>query len=206
MGIKAVAFDYGNVISIPQDPRTMERLAAIVGVSEAQARDIVFTGREDWDRGDLSGPEHYRRGFARHGMPEVDASLLNEFMRADLESWANLNEASLRLMEDVRAAGMRTAILSNMPHEFIKTVRECFPIVGMVDAVVFSADHSVVKPDRAIYGILLKELGLAADEVLFFDDMEPNVAAARAVGLRALLWRNPEEGRTMLVEKGVLAR
>lgn len=204
MGIKAVAFDYGNVISVPQDPRTMKRLAEIAAVTEAQARDIVFTGRDDWDRGDLSGPDHYRRGFARHGRVDVDAGMLDEFMRADLESWASLNEGSLSLMEDVRAAGTGTAILSNMPHEFIRIVRERFPIVGMVDVGVFSAEHSVVKPGRAIYEILLRELKLDASEVLFFDDMEPNVAAAREIGMRSVQWKNSADARNVLVEMGVI--
>jgi putative hydrolase of the HAD superfamily len=206
VGIAAVAFDYGNVISVPQDPLAMRRLAAIGGVTEEEARDIAFSGREDWDRGDLSGPDHYRRGFARIGRPSVDAGLLDEFMRADLASWAALNSESLRLMEDVRSSGTRTAILSNMPHEFIRLVRGSYPIVGMADVCVFSAERSVVKPDRTIYDILLRELGLAAGEVLFFDDMEPNVAAARELGMRAVLWRNPEDARNVLIEAGVLKR
>lgn len=206
MGIKAVAFDFGNVISVPQDPEIMGILAAIGDVSEDQARDIAFTGREDWDRGDLSGPEHYRRGFARHGRADVDEGTLNAFMRADLESWANLNDATVRLMEDIQAYGVRTAILSNMPREFIGTVKKRFAIVGKVDAGVFSGEHSVVKPAREIYEILLRELRLDAAEVLFFDDVNTNVEAARAVGMKAVLWENAADARRVLSEMGVLAK
>lgn len=200
MGIKAVAFDFGNVISAPQDTGTMGLLAAIGDVTEEQARDIAFTGREDWDRGDLSGPEHYRRGFARHGRADVDEGILHAFMRADLESWATLNDETASLMEETLAAGLRLAILSNMPREFIGTVRKRFPIVGKAHVGVFSAEHSVVKPAREIYEILLRELGLAGEEVLFFDDVEENVEAARALGIRAVLWKNPEDARKTFLE------
>lgn len=203
MGIKAVAFDFGNVISEPQDPSTIGLLAAIGDVTEDQARDIAFNGREEWDRGDLSGPDHYRRGFARHGK-EADEGVIHAFMRADLESWASLNEESVKLVEAVKAAGFRTAILSNMPREFIGTVRKRFPIVSKVDVGVFSCEHSVVKPAKEIYGILLKELKAEATEVLFFDDMQANIDAARSVGIQAYLWEDAQGARKILCEAGVL--
>ncbi|MFA6507300.1 MAG: HAD family phosphatase [Treponemataceae bacterium] len=203
MGIKAVAFDFGNVISERQDPSTMGLLAAIADVSEEQARDIVFTGREDWDRGDLSGPDHYRRGFQRHGV-EIDEGVLHAFMRADLESWATLNEACVALMEEVKAAGTRTAILSNMPHEFLGSARKRFPVVSKVDVSVFSCEHSIVKPVKAIYEVLLNQLNVPASEVLFFDDMPENIDAAREVGIQAHLWSDAAAARKILHESGVL--
>lgn len=206
MGIKAVAFDFGNVISAPQDPETMGLLAAIGDVSEEDARDIAFNGREDWDRGDLSGPDHYRRGFARLGRSNVDEGTINAFMRADLESWAVINEDSVRLIEDVSSAGLKTAILSNMPHEFISTARRRFPVIGKVDVGVFSAEHSVVKPDPGIYTILLEKLGLRAADVLFFDDVSANVEAALAIGMAAFLWTDAPNARITLRERGILAK
>ncbi len=205
MGINAVAFDFGNVISVPQDPATMERLAAIAGVSEDQARDIAFTGRGDWDGGALSGPDHYRRGFLRHGK-EADDGLLAAFMRADLDSWATLNGETVALMEELIGAGVRTAILSNMPWEFIGTVRERFPIVGKVEVGVFSCEQSMVKPSPGIYRALLEKLALPPEDVLFFDDMEQNIEAARALGIEAHLWTGPAEARAVLASCGVLGR
>jgi len=203
MGIKAVAFDFGNVISVQQDPGTMGLLAAIGGVDEAAARDIAFNGREDWDRGDLSGPDHYRRGFARHGR-EPDEKTLHAFMRADLESWATLDEGTVALMEELLSVGVRTAILSNMPWEFVGTVRERFPVVSKVEVGVFSCEHASVKPAPEIYGVLLEKLALPASAVLFFDDMEANIAAARSLGLDGRLWNGATAARAVLVEAGVL--
>lgn len=203
MSIKAVAFDFGNVISVPQEPETMSLLAAIADVDEAAARDIAFTGRDDWDSGALSGPDHYRRGFLRHGK-DADEGTLAAFMRADLESWATLNDRTVALMEELLAAGVRTAILSNMPKEFIGTVRKRFPIVSKVELRVFSGELGVVKPAPEIYRSLLEKLALPPEAVLFFDDMERNIDAARKLGMAARLWTGPDAARAVLAAEGIL--
>jgi 2-haloacid dehalogenase len=43
----------------------------------------------------------------------------------------------------------------------------------------------LVKPDRAIFDLLLSRYGLRAEECLFIDDSATNVAGARAVGMAA---------------------
>jgi HAD superfamily hydrolase (TIGR01509 family) len=125
-------------------------------------------------------------------------------MRADLESWATLNEECLKLVEEVKAAGTRTAILSNMPHEFLGSVRKRFPVVSKVDVSVFSCEHSIVKPVKAIYEVLLTQLNLPAAEVVFFDDTLKNVEAARDMGIQAHLWSDAAAARKILCETGVL--
>ena len=43
----------------------------------------------------------------------------------------------------------------------------------------------LAKPDRTIYETVTAELGVAPDQILFFDDRADNVASARACGWRA---------------------
>jgi HAD superfamily hydrolase (TIGR01509 family) len=50
----------------------------------------------------------------------------------------------------------------------------------------FSADVRMVKPDPAIYQHTLDGLGVSAAEALFIDDREPNIAAARKLGINAI--------------------
>jgi putative hydrolase of the HAD superfamily len=203
VSIKAVVFDFGNVISHQQDPEAMGLLAAMADVTEDQARDIAFTGRGEWDAGRVEGLAHYRTGFARHGVA-ADEGLLHAFMRADLESWANVNEETVKLIGDIKAAGYRTGILSNMPHEFLATARKRWPVITGVDVGVYSCEHLLAKPERAIYDLLVSKLSLPADEIVFFDDVQANVDAAAAVGIKALLWTGVDAARAKLGELGIL--
>jgi FMN phosphatase YigB (HAD superfamily) len=51
---------------------------------------------------------------------------------------------------------------------------------------------------------VLRELGLPVGEVLLFDDLEPNVEAARALGLQAVLVKSPADVRLALEERNLL--
>ena len=53
---------------------------------------------------------------------------------------------------------------------------------------LLSCEIGIEKPDLRIYKILLHISELPAEEVIFVDDMEENVEAAKAVGLDAILF------------------
>ena len=59
------------------------------------------------------------------------------------------------------------------------------------DARTFSCEVGVCKPESEIYRDCLKKLGTQPSEVLFLDDREPNVRAAEALGLHAVLFTDP---------------
>jgi putative hydrolase of the HAD superfamily len=120
-----------------------------------------------------------------------------------LESWANLNPETVKLAEDAKAAGLKIGILSNMPHDFLALARKRFPIVKNVDVGIFSCEVSINKPDAAIYEKLLSALGLGGTEVVFFDDIEVNVTAAKALGINAFIWKDAAKARADLSTLGV---
>jgi glucose-1-phosphatase len=60
------------------------------------------------------------------------------------------------------------------------------------------------KPAVEIYEHVLREMEVAAADVTFFDDQEPNVAAARKVGLQAHRVEGIDELRACLQELGYL--
>jgi putative hydrolase of the HAD superfamily len=202
MGIKAVVFDFGNVLSMPQGPETMGLLAAIAGVDEKTITDVVWKTRAEYDRGALTGADFYRGALAKVGV-NLDEGSLAALVRADLESWANLNPETVKLADDAKAAGFKVGILSNMPLDFLALARKRFPIFKTVDAGIYSCELSVNKPEKAIYDALIAALGLSASEIVFFDDIEANVAGAKAVGINALLWKDAAQARKELSSLGV---
>ncbi len=59
------------------------------------------------------------------------------------------------------------------------------------DAVYYSHLIRLRKPDREIYEYVLADAELVPEQSLFIDDLEPNVAAARALGIQAIV-KTPE--------------
>ncbi len=91
---------------------------------------------------------------------------------------------------DVRASGLRTAILSNMPIPVRDYVLLCSWLPEF-DSRTFSCEVGVCKPAPEIYRDCLNKLGAQPSEVLFLDDRESNVRAAEALGLHAVLFTDP---------------
>lgn len=93
----------------------------------------------------------------------------------------------LEVARQARAAGVRTAVLSNSLGREPYDPYAGFDLHGSFDEVVLSAEHGVRKPDPAIFRLTLDKLGVSAEECLFVDDSEGNLAAAAELGIVPLL-------------------
>ena len=202
MSIKAVIFDYGQVISLPQDPAAIDRMAEIAGVERGRFESTLWALRDEYDRGTIDARGYYSRVFSELSI-DIDMNRIDEIIETDFNSWKNINVETATLMEDVKKAGYTVGILSNMPHDFLAWARKTLPVFSLPQVGLFSCEVNLVKPEEAIYQKLLSMLGFKAEEVVFFDDKIENVKSAGALGIRALLWKDAENARRELLSLGV---
>jgi putative hydrolase of the HAD superfamily len=203
MGIKAVIFDYGQVISLPQDPKTIDRLAERIGVEREKFEPVLWSLRGEYDRGTFSSREYYREILARFGITMNDASI-DELVEIDLSSWKNINDETVALMKDIKSAGYILGILSNMSHEFLAWTRENVSVLSILDVGLFSCEVNLIKPEEAIFRKLLFMLdGIKSEELVFFDDIAENIKSARDLGIESFLWKDSETARRQLESLGV---
>lgn len=87
-----------------------------------------------------------------------------------------------RLIRDLKAAGYKLYVLSNMSREFIDFLRRT-EVYSCFDGDVISCEERVVKPMPRIYDILLERFALDPAQTLFIDDRKENVEAAAAKGI-----------------------
>jgi putative hydrolase of the HAD superfamily len=196
--VKAVAFDYGKVISFPPENTVLDELAAIAGMDPPALDALLWSHRNEYDRGTLTGTEYYRTLLAAGGI-HLDEKALEKMVDIDLKSWTHINPGTVSLMETIKAApDLKLGILSNMPHEFLALVRGTAPVFDLPDISIFSCEVGSVKPEEAIYRRLLSALGCEPAELVFFDDMQINIDAARSLGIQAFLWKDPKTARMEL--------
>ena len=88
------------------------------------------------------------------------------------------------LIHDLKAAGYKLYVLSNMSREFIDFLRTK-DVYSYFDGDVVSCEVGVVKPMPQIYDILLDRFALDPSQTLFIDDRKENVEAAEAKGINA---------------------
>jgi putative hydrolase of the HAD superfamily len=105
------------------------------------------------------------------------------------------NQPMIELMRELKARPLRMALLTNNVKEWEPLWRTMLPVDEIFEFVVDSAFVGHRKPDREIYDIVLERLGdgLEPENLLFIDDIEVNVTAARELGWSAVHYREPDQ-------------
>ena len=89
--------------------------------------------------------------------------------------------------------GVPVWCLSNDVGRWSEKLRTIFKIEELLDGSVISSDVGVRKPDKRIYKILTERCAYNYEELLFVDDREKNVVAARDLGIDTILFK-PQDG------------
>ena len=202
MSIKAVVFDYGQVISLPQDPKVIDYIAGRIGADRDKFYNTLWEQRKEYDRGTITAMEYYRVVLSRLGV-NLDDETINELIETDLKSWTYINAGTISLMEDIKKAGYTLGILSNVPHDFLAWAKENLPVFSMPQIRLFSCELGLIKPEKAIYEKLIAVSGVNPEELVFFDDKIENIQSAVYMGIKAFLWKDPENARRELSSLGV---
>ncbi len=115
-----------------------------------------------------------------------------EWIAAYDEHWLRMArgvfEDTAAVHDDLRAAGVPTYALTNFSAEKWQVATRTFDALRHFDGVVVSGVEQVTKPDEKLYRILLERYDLHPARTFYTDDVQHNVDAARAVGMRAELF------------------
>jgi FMN phosphatase YigB (HAD superfamily) len=79
--------------------------------------------------------------------------------------------------------------LSNDVGRWSEKLRNNFEIEKLLTGSVISGDVGVRKPDRKIYEVLIEHCGHKIEDLLFVDDREKNIEAARSLGIDSILFQ-----------------
>jgi putative hydrolase of the HAD superfamily len=101
-------------------------------------------------------------------------------------------------VDQLRAAGKRVAMLSNMPRELGEALKSRTRKLAGFDHVTLSYELRAAKPEPATYEHCLEGLGTAPAQTLFLDDRIENVAAAELFGIRAIEFTSREDTLLLL--------
>ncbi len=179
----------------------MERLAEAVGMAPEPFVARYFEERGPYDRGDYSPANYWARVVPATTI--LSDELIDTLRQWDVEMWSDINREMTDWLREVRAAGLKTALLSNMPEDMAVHARRSFDWLPHLDYVLLSCEVRMIKPDHAIYERCLDGLGLRPFEACFIDDRDANVRAARETGLTALRFQTVESLRKDLAGIGV---
>ena len=192
---RALIFDYGHVLCRPQAPEEIEAMAAFFDIAKERFLAVYWPYRVPYDRGDLSPTTYWNTVAADLSRNHLSEEQIEALTALDNQSWAHPDPVMIDWARDLHSAGVRTAILSNMPLTLRKHLDCCCPWLPEFDQKTFSCDVRDCKPSPEIYRHTLRGLGVQPEEALFLDDREDNVRGAEAVGIHGIVFQNPEQAR-----------
>jgi 2-haloacid dehalogenase len=184
----SVVFDVGNVL-LRWDPRNLYRT-----IFEDETR-------MEWFLSTVCTPEWNIEQDRGRDWDEAVASLValhpdhEPQIRAFHERWhetvSGTIEDNVALLAKLQRAGVPTYCITNFSGPKFIEAKARFPFLGSFRGVIVSGDERLLKPDPAIYELLLDRYGLEASKCVFIDDSAANVEGARAVGMQAIHYREP---------------
>lgn len=185
MAIRAVVFDVGGVLEHAVDTNLEGRWEQRLGL--AQGEFFARLRRSGLGRdADLGRIAEAAFGAAIGRLYGLDPPTTGELL-AELWDWY-VGELNTELADYFRRLRprYRTAILSNGAAGGAREEQARYGLADMADLLVYSFEEGIEKPDHRIYQRTCQRLGVRPDEVVFLDDLEANVIAAREVGMHAV--------------------
>ncbi|MFI5935564.1 HAD family hydrolase [Actinoplanes sp. NPDC051494] len=184
---RAVLLDIGGVLEITPatgyGARWERRLGLEPGELDARMGDLWAAG----GIGTVSEAEVERGLTDRLGLDPVQ---LGEFLR-DLwgEYLGSANDELIAYVTGLRGR-CRLGILSNSFVGAREREEAAYGFGSLVEEILYSHEIGLVKPDPAAFALAADRLRTAPADILFVDDAPGNIAAARAAGLRAVLFED----------------
>ncbi len=119
------------------------------------------------------------------------ADLIIAFKTRWIEMFSGPIHESVDILMELKQRGYPLYALSNWNDETFQIALKEFPFLRMFDGRIVSGEVKLVKPDPAIYSLLLETYNLNPRESLFIDDRDENVVGARACGMESIRFISP---------------
>jgi epoxide hydrolase-like predicted phosphatase len=196
--IRALISDFGGVLTTPLSRGFLayqdEAGVSLEELGLAMARATEIHGAHPLfalERGEITEAEFARR-LENQLDGRFDLGRLRELYFERLEA----NEPMIRYVGELRARGLRTALLTNNVREWEPLWRAKLPkLEEIFELVVDSAFVGLRKPEPEIYELTIERLGqgVRGEDCLFVDDLDVNCESARALGMTAVRFETAEQ-------------
>ena len=190
MPIQAVVFDVGGVLEITAPTGWNERWETRLGLEPGGLEERLGDVWEAGVMGTITLDELERRTGE---ILALDAPHVAALMRDIWDEYLGSLNAPLAAYFASLRPRYRTAILSNSFVGAREQEHERYQFGDLCDLIIYSHEVGIRKPEPRIFELACEQLGAQPAEMLFLDDIEANVEAARQLGIHAILFQTTEQ-------------
>lgn len=185
-------FDVGGVLYTLDYDRMYKNFSDLCGKPIEKIKDILYKENIliDFEKGRISSIEYYKAVT-----PDFECSLSFDEFKRIFNSFLIKRDQMFDLLKKLKNH-INIHILSNTNEINAETLMD--DLESIPSSIVYSFQTGYKKPQHEIFRIALKKANSDPKKIIFFDDTEENVDAARALGINSYLFQNKESLLTTL--------
>jgi len=150
-------------------------------------------------RGEITEEEYWSKIIEKNNW-KVDVESLKKAMRDNFEEIEGMRQ----ILEKLKEKGFKLGLLSVHAKEWVEYCEKKYDYHRLFHSVLYSFEVKLRKPEKRIYELILQKLDSKPEECIFVDDKPKNLAAAKELGMKTILFRSASQLETELRNMGVL--
>lgn len=201
--IKVVLFDLGRVLVDFDHLRSAQRIAAFCSKTPGEIYNLFFESSATvaFEAGKISPDDFF---LQVKQVLDLKLSYVSfEPIWNDIFFLSAKNRSVFGLVNNLRAS-YKTAMLSNINILHYEYLKKNFPVFGIFDKVFLSFQLGLIKPDKEIYNLVIRDLKVSPQEIFYTDDRAELVESAKSLGIRGSVFTNFSQLTSDLREHGII--
>lgn len=199
-------FDYGGVVSFHYCEPWQGNLSSLLEVDPVRVRELLSETSEQgkgYRLGTMSREQFWNEVIRLAGVEEVDMAQLED-------NWARSYQIDTRMLSIIgilRKLGKQVGVVMNTDAYRFSHIEKEYQLSTLVDFVISSCKHGVVKPEKEAYVCALKIVNreYTPEKVVYFDDRERNISPCLDIGMKGIVFTDFESFKNLLIKGGVIS-
>jgi 2-haloacid dehalogenase len=197
-----VIFDLGGVL-LDWNPRHLYR-QLFPGDEAGMEHFLATVCTNKWNRQQDAGRSCAEAAQLLKAEHPDKTDLIDAYYTRHLDMIAGPIDGTVAILTELRERCTPLYFLSNYAAETYKLALRRFDFLAWFDGGIVSGEHGVIKPDPAIYALLLERCAIDPHRAVFIDDVMANAEAARPFGIHPIHFHRPDALRVELAGLGLL--
>ncbi|MCI2049319.1 MAG: HAD family phosphatase [Lachnospiraceae bacterium] len=193
--IDTVIFDIGGVLT---DYHTLDYFLGKGCTPEMAARLKAATMEtpawSEYDRGVLNDEEV--RALFKQNDPEIAEEI--DRTLTSMTGMVTKREGSVPWIRELQGRGLKVLVLSNFSETALRDCADALDFLKIVDGGIISCKEKLIKPDGAIYQLIIRRYGLDPARSVFIDDTQKNLDGAAIYAMRTIHFETEAQTRAEL--------
>ncbi len=186
--IKAVIFDLGGVMVENPASKMKKFLSNVLNISERALVDRSSPYIADFQKGLISEEELWKKVTIN---PWNQQEFGDSIWKRAIEEAYSPKKEMFSLINKLKKFDLKIGILSNTEIPVVEFFQD--QDFSMFDEIIYSCLEGLRKPEKEIYLLSINRIGCKPDEIIFVDDREENVIAAKQLGIHGIQFLSSDQ-------------